>query len=120
MSCEKACYEANIETCNDIVVKAGLTASTPYYWIINKTSSSNIIQRLTATNADGDLTIPRADLPAGYLIKGNHYNIQVRDGSNYLQKVPLVFGAEEYQCVVAEMVSIDREESDNSKMNVIA
>lgn len=119
MSCEKACYEATIETCNDIVVKAGLTASTPFYWIIRKASSSNIIQRLTATNADGDLTIAKADLPAGYLIKGNHYKIEVRNGSNYLQKVPLTFGAEEYQCVIAQLVGIDRESDDGSQLNVI-
>lgn len=114
-----SCFEATIETCNDIVVRAGFTASTPYYWTIKKSSSSNIIQRLTSTNADGDLLIPKADLPAGYLVKGNHYTIQVRLGSNYLQLVTLIFGAEVYQCIIAELANIDREEGDDSEVNVI-
>lgn len=119
MNCDKACFETTIESCSDIVIKAGLTASTPYYWLIRKPSSSKVIQRLSSTNSDGELTILKAELPAGYLVRGNHYSIEVRKGNNYLEPAPLVFGAEEYKCIIAELVAIDRAEDDESRANVI-
>lgn len=119
MGCEKSCYEAKIQGCNDIVVKAGLSANVPVYWIISKASSSNIYQRLTNTNGEGELLIPKSMLPAGFLVKGNHYKIQVRNGTDYLQPVTLTFDGKQYSCVMVEIVNIDRDNEDGSKVNVI-
>lgn len=119
MSCENACYEAVIESCNNIVVRAGFPANFPLYWIIAKAWSNNKYQRLTTTNIDGDLLIPKADLPAGYLIKGNDYKIQVKSGNDYLQPVTFLFGGSQYNCINAELVSFDRDTNDNSEVNVI-
>lgn len=119
MNCENACYEAQIQSCNDIVVKAGLTANVPVYWIISKASSSNIYQRLTNTDANGELVIQKADLPAGFLVKGNHYKIEVRNGTDYLQPVTLVFAGKQYSCIMIEIVNVNRDSEDGSMVNVI-
>lgn len=86
---------------------------------MSKPSSSNIYQRLATTDADGTLTILKSDLPAGFLVKGNNYNIQLRNGSDYLQKATLTFGGKAYTCIIASLVNIDRAEDDDSKVNVI-
>lgn len=119
MSCEKACFEATVEACNDIKIKAGLTASTSYYWIIQVPGKSNIYQRLVITDADAVLTILKDDLPAGYLITGGNYRIQIRTGENYLVPVELSFGGLNYSCILASIGTIIREEDDESDINLI-
>ena len=119
MNCEKACYESQIESCNDIVVKAGFPANFPLYWLISKSFSSIIIQRVTTTNAQGDLIIPISELPAGFLLKGNHYKINLKNGTDYMQPVTFVFGSDQYNCIVAELMNYNRDDSDNSGVNII-
>jgi len=86
---------------------------------MQKATSSNIIQRVTTTNSEGDLLIPKADLPAGYLVKGNQYKIRVKNGTDYLQPVTFVFGGDQYTCIMAELLNINRDVSDDSEVNVI-
>lgn len=119
MSCENACYEAIIESCNNIVVRAGFPANFPLYWVVSKAASSNLIQRLVTTNSNGDLLIDKSLLPIGFLIKGNQYKILVKNGTDYQQPVTFVFGGTQYKCIIAELVRIDRDSSDNSEVNVI-
>jgi hypothetical protein len=119
LSCEKACFEAVIESCNDIIVRANFPADYSLYWLLSKPGSANIYQRRTTTNGSGDLIIPKASLPAGYLIKGGFYNIQIKDGDDYLQPVTFVFGTAQYTCINAQLVNFNREEEDNSEVNVI-
>lgn len=119
MSCENSCYEAIIEGCNNIIVRAGFPPNFPLYWVMQKATSSNIIQRVTTTNSEGDLLIPKADLPAGYLVKGNQYKIRVKNGTDYLQPVTFVFGGDQYTCIMAELLNINRDDSDDSEVNVI-
>lgn len=119
MSCENACYEAVIESCNDIIIRAGFAGVQPLYWLIKRPGSNNLYQRLTTTNVEGDLVIPIDDLPAGFLIPGGYYNIQVRNGDNYLQAVTFDFGGTEYDCIQAQLITINRDEEDESEVNVI-
>ncbi len=119
MICEPACYESTIETCNNIIVRAGFPGNFPLYWIISKASSPNLYQRLVTTNAQGDLAILKSDLPAGFLVKGNDYKIILKNGTDYLQPVTFVFGGTQYSCIMADLVNINRDTSDNSDVNVI-
>jgi len=119
MDCSKGCFEAIIESCNDIVVRAVFPPNFPLYWIISKEGRPNIYQRLTNTDGNGDLTILKDALPAGFLITGNHYKIRVKNGADYLQPVTFVFGGEQYTCITTELMNIGRDESDTSEVNVI-
>lgn len=119
MSCEKACFEAVIESCNDIIVRANFPANFPLFWLMSKPGSANIYQRRTNTNGSRELVIPKASLPAGFLIKGGFYNILVKNGDDYLQPVTFVFGTKQYTCIIAQLVNFNREEEDDSEVNVI-
>jgi hypothetical protein len=119
LGCENACYESIIESCEDITVKAGFSANTNYYWILSKSSSSNIYQRLVTSNGSGDIIILKSDLPPGFLVKGNSYLLKIRLGSNYLQPVLFTFGSKTYGCVLISLVDIVRAEDDDSEVNVI-
>jgi hypothetical protein len=118
MSCENGCYEAVISGCNDIVIRAGFTPNYPMYWIVKKSNSNNIYQKLTQTTVDGDLIINMDDLPLGYLTANSFLNIQVRNGNNYLQPVLFQFGIDTYQCVVAKLINVISP-NDNSSFNII-
>lgn len=119
MSCKKGCYEAVLQSCNNIVVRADFPANYPLYWIISKFGSANIHQRLVTTNVNGDLLISKTDLPLGYLLTGNFYKIEVKDGANYLQPVTFAFGTEQYTCIQAKFVNYTRDILDNSEVNVV-
>lgn len=80
---------------------------------------NNLYQRLKNTEANGDLIITKADLPAGFLVTGGQYEIQVKNGVDYLQYVTFIFGSTQYSCVLAKLVSIKRDEDDESEVNVI-
>jgi hypothetical protein len=101
------------------VVRAGFPANFPLYWVVSKANSNNLYQRLTTTNVDGDLIIPKADLPAGFLLPNNFYKILVKNGNDYLQPVTFIFGSDQYNCIVSKLVKINRTANDNSAVNVI-
>lgn len=118
MAC-KGCFEAVINECENIIIKANLPANYPLYWIVKKSGATNMYQRLVQTNGSGDVVIPKADLPDGFLIKGKTLEITLKNGNDYLQPVVFVFGTNQYSCVMAHLHSIDRLENDNSGVNVI-
>lgn len=118
MACKKDCYEAVVSTCSDIIIKAGFTSFYPLFVILTD-RFGNKTQRLFTTNSDGDLVIEKDNLPAGFLEIPQLLNIELRDGSNYLQPVLFDFGGEPYSCIQAESVSMDLAEGDTSAVNVI-
>lgn len=119
MSCNPGCFESTIETCNDIIIRANFSANLPLYWLVQKVGSSNLYQKLSASDVNGDLTIPKDQLPPGFLLAGSAINIKVRSGANYLQEVTFEFGDVEYGCIIAELVDITRADDDDSEINVI-
>jgi hypothetical protein len=118
MSCASGCYEATVENCNDIIIRAAFPSNYPLYWLIQK-GSGNIHQRLVETDDNGDLTIEKSNLPNGYLIKGAYYKIKIRNGANYLQSVNFTFGDDQYSCIMAQIATFNRDEEDDSEVNVI-
>lgn len=119
MSCENACYEAFVSSCNDIIIRAAFTPNYPMYWLVQRACSNNLKQKLTQTNADGDLIISEDDLPDGFLCAGRQIKIEVRDGSNYLQPILFEFGGNTFQCILAKLTSITKDDTDDSDVNVI-
>ena len=116
MSCKKECFEATITNCtDDIILKAGLAATTQYFWLVED-RHGNITQRQATTDAQGTLTIatPLFINPHSGMLK-----LSVREGGNYLNVVPMTFDAEEYNCVLITIAVIDREDSDDSPINQI-
>jgi hypothetical protein len=101
------------------VVKAALPANYGIYWVIQKVGSSNIYQKLTQTNAQGDLLINKSDLPSGFLEKGSNIKIQLKNGSNYLQPITFVFGSKNYSCALAKLSNFKKDVGDTSGVNVI-
>lgn len=121
MSCEKDCFEAILPACSDfIILRAGLTPNTEYYWrIIDR--HNNIYQRLVTTDADGDLEIKAADLPPSSMNKyAGNWTLEIRTGADYLVKVPLVFDDVEYNCVQMSFTEINETEAEQeAETNVI-
>lgn len=118
LSCA-ACFEAIISSCDNIVVKAGFPANYGLYWVLKKAGSNNVYQKMVTTNADGDLVISKADLPAGMLIPGRILELQVKDGADYLIPIVFVFGSKQYTCVQISLNNFTRDEGDNSGVNVV-
>jgi hypothetical protein len=119
MSCVNGCFEANISCCNNIVVRASFPPNYLFYWVIQKVGQNNIYQKLTTTNSEGDLLINKADLPLGFLAKGEALKIQIKDGADYLQPITFVYGGTNYNCTIATLSSINKAVGDNSEVNVI-
>jgi hypothetical protein len=117
MSCESACYEAQVNGCGNIILKAGLAASTAYYVQINKGNNSNVYQRQVVTDVDGVLTIIKADFPAGYFAPG-YFNLKLRLANTYILQ-PMVFNAISYNCVLIQVINTDIETDDLSPISTI-
>lgn len=107
MTCQ-ACYEASVKSCIDeILLKAGLTASTSYYWIIEN-KFGNQVQRQVETDEDGILTIDLSMLPEGSANPyAGHFRLTLRLGSNYLTTQQMTFGGKTYDCVSFNFIEID-------------
>lgn len=119
MSCNKSCFEAEIVSCSGILIRAAFPPNYGLYWVVSKVGSARKYQRLATTNNDGDLLIPSTDLPAGFLTTGKALLIVIKNGADYQQPVTLVFGAVNYSCAIAKLVSIDKAPGDGSETNVI-
>jgi len=117
MSCENACYEAIVNGCSDITLKAGLAATTAYYVQINKASNSNVHQRQITAESDGSLIIQKASFPAGFFTPGN-YKLSVRLASNFTKQA-LIFNTISFNCVLFKIVNTDIETDDTSPISVI-
>jgi hypothetical protein len=119
MSCEAACFEYQVTSCDDIIVRAGFPPNYDLYWIVRKTGSSNKYQVKKATENNGDLIIEKSLLPDGFFVKGRQFSIEIRNGADYMEMVAFIFGGVQYTCIQAEIVSINTQESDDSPVNVI-
>ena len=117
MSCENACYEADVNGCSDITLKAGLAANSDFYAIVTKTSSSNVHQRQLTTDAEGTLVLPKDSFPDG-LFSNGFFNLKIRDTSTYTLQ-PLVFNSLSYNCVLFKIVNTDIETDDESPISTI-
>ncbi len=112
-------YKANVSQCDDFKIIAALPPSFPLYYIIRKTGSSQTYQKLTNTDVNGVLEIFKADLPAGFLIPGRIFEIELRTGAEYLQQIVFVFGTKQYKTIIAEIVSIEKSLIDISPVDTI-
>lgn len=110
MICTPPCYELILRACSaTIVIKAGLTPSTSYYWLLT-TRTGKIYQRQAATDGDGKLTIDCSLLPKGLLTPyAGFFTLEVRKGDDYLQKADLLIGGKTYPCVQLKFATIDAE-----------
>lgn len=117
MSCESGCYEAQVNGCDDIILKAGLAASTAYYLQINKGQNGNVYQRQISTDIDAILTIETSLFPAGYFT-GGYFNLKLRKASDYTVQ-PLTFNAASYECVLLHISNIKVQEGDTSPISTI-
>lgn len=116
MGCNTACFEGVVECCGDIVIDAGLTPSTAYYWILKKIGSNNPVQRQTATDSAGLLTISKALTPAGFLSAGAKFKLELRK-ADYLTVQPMVFSTITYNCAIVQLMNINEAVGDESPIN---
>lgn len=113
MSCNQGCYEANIVACESAQIKAGLSPFKEYFVLITKAGNSRIYQRKLSTNSEGILTLTM--FPSWLFgSPGSFVNIEIRDGDEYLTKVQLTFSGQQYDCILAKIISIDKEDGDNT------
>lgn len=117
MSCENACYEAQVNGCSDITLKAGLAASTDYFVIINKIGGANSYQKQISTDVDGFLIIDISDFPAGYFTAG-YFNLKLRLATTYAPQ-PMVFNSISFDCVLIHIVKTDVAVDDTSPISTI-
>lgn len=116
MDCNNGCFEGVVECCGDIIIDAGLTASTAYYWILKKIGSNNPVQRQTATDSAGLLTISKAMTPAGFLSGGAQFKLELRK-ADYLTIQPMVFSTVSYNCAMVTLMNIDEAVGDPAPTN---
>lgn len=118
MSCTQY-YKATVSQCDDIKIIAALPPSFDLYVLIRKSGSTQLHQKLLTTDVNGVLTIAKAGLPAGFLITGRIFEIELRLGSDYLQKVMFVFGTKQYQTIIVELLNVSKAEDDESAIDTI-
>jgi hypothetical protein len=116
MSCSN-CFEVDLKQCpSTIELMAGLTATTDYFWVIQK--NSRIYQKKVTTASDGKLVIDTTDLPAGLLnAYAGAFILEIRDGSNYPTIITLTGG---YTCIVMRFVDVEGDPGVNNLINVAA
>lgn len=119
MSCSPACKEATINGCNDILLKAGLTADTDYYVLLQKVNKTLVYQRRFTTNADGELLILKSSFPDGYFVTGSIIKLTLKKTDSSAQTFAFGVPAVEYDCVIIEVVNIDKAEDDISPTSTI-
>ena len=117
MSCENGCYEAQVNGCGNLVLKASLTPSTGYYLQLTKNNSSNVYQRLLTTDVSGFLTINKDLFPDGYFTSA-FFNLKLKLASTFAPQV-LTFNGLPYNCVLLHVVNTDIEISDTSPISTI-
>lgn len=111
-----SCYQATIKSCSEsIVLTAGLTPSTTYYWVI-KNKFGKLYQRQATTDVNGNLTIDLTVLPEGATNEfSGFFELTLKEGTNYLNNVNMTFGEKAYGCVMFDFAAID----DTNAHNVI-
>lgn len=121
MACKPSCYEATVSSCDDIILKAGLTANTSYYVIIKKPGSTVIHQRQLTSDDDGNITIPMDSFEAGFFNEyAGTFRLEVRAAADYPTVLELTFNEVEYTCVMFTMAKFTEGEEDaETPLNVI-
>lgn len=119
MSCQSGCFEAKIQSCNDIVVRGNFPPNIPLYWIVQRPGYPKLYQVKTFSENNGDLIISWDELPTGFFVTGRQMKIEIRNGNDYSQKIAMIFDGVQYACIIAEMMSIDTKVGDDSPVNVI-
>jgi hypothetical protein len=116
MSCSN-CFEVYLQQCPaTIELTAGLTADTEYYWVIQK--NNRIYQAKATTDTDGKLIIDCSNLPAGLLnAYAGSFKLEIREGANYLNVVPLTIDTVAYTCILMSFVEVDGEAGINNVIN---
>lgn len=106
MSCAKGCFQAQVQACTSITIRAGFPPNYSLYWCVQKIGKPKIYQKLTSTENNGDLVISADEFPDGYLFPGCQLRIQIRQGNNFLQPILMVFDDVEYECIMAELIDL--------------
>lgn len=120
MSCENACYEAQINACDDITLIAGLAAETAYYVRINQVGNPNVYQRQLTTDVDSKLVIPVDSFPAGFFNKyAGYFQMELRPAADYPTVQVLTFNEIQFSCVVFKIVATNIEDEDETPISVI-
>jgi hypothetical protein len=116
MSCSN-CFEVALRACpSTLELTAGLTPDTEYYWVIRK--NNRVYQAKTTTDGDGKLVIDCSTLPAGLLNSyAGFFTLEIREGSNYLNVVPLTIDTVAYTCILMSFVEVDGEAGINNVIN---
>lgn len=120
MSCP-SCYEAVINKCSDIIVKAGLPPSTEFYVLLSKPGKTTIYERDFTTDAEGVLIVSIDGFPAGYFTQyGGPVQMQLKKKADYsLQNFSFGEPPVQYDCVLISLRSIDTEEGATSPVSTI-
>lgn len=118
MECINGCYEKDIQACEEIKLIAGLTPSIPYFVLLKRNNQSNVHQVKLVADGDGALIIQEAALPTGYFTTGSFIRVELRAGDDYKTKVPMVFNAVDYNCVLVHLVNIEVAAGDESPSDI--
>jgi hypothetical protein len=115
MSCS-SCFETRLQACpSSIVLIAGLTPSTEYFWCLTAMTHGKIYQRKATTDVDGKLTLDTSTLPDGLLnAHAGFFSLEIRNGADYLDVIPLTFGTGIFNCVMIEFVEVEGDTGINN------
>lgn len=106
MSCETSCFELQVQCCDDILIKAGLTPTDTLQAIIQKPAGANVYKREVVVDADGNITIEKVSLPPGFLATG-FLNVQLKKGEDFTEEQLFTFNSKTYKCLQLELVDND-------------
>jgi hypothetical protein len=115
------CFDIALAACpSTIELTAGLTADTEYFWVIKSKTSNRVYQAKATTGSDGKLVIDVSSLPAGLLNQhAGFFELEIREGSNYLNVVDLTIDTVTYTCILMSFVEVDGEPGINNVINSV-
>ncbi len=111
------CFEITLQSCPaTIELIGGLDPSTEYFWVI-RTKTGKVYQRKATTNGSGKLSIDTSMLPDGMLNPyAGSFQLEIREGGNYLNIVPLSLNDENYTCVLLSFAELEGDEGINTSI----
>lgn len=119
MSCDNACYETDVNACDDMLLKVGLVPFTNYILLLNKVFSDHVYERKYTTDGNGVIQILKSDFPVGYFnAYAGQFKIRVKLASDY-STVPMEIGTATYDCIQVNLKAIDAATDDTSPINII-
>lgn len=111
MSCDSGCYNSQVNTCSDLLLKAGLELNTNYFIQLAKSGKTTIHQALFTSDGGGNVEILQQAYPDGFFTPG-FYKLTVKKESDFSAQT-LTFGGDPYSCVMLEIRNIINELSDD-------